>query len=335
MNAVLRIGSRASKLALIQAQQVCDALASANAGLALEIVPVSTTGDRLLDTPLAEIGDKGLFVKELEAALLDGRVDVAVHSAKDLPTEVPEGLAILAFTERADVRDVFVAGPGVAAAGLGDVPQAAQVASSSLRRRSQLLARRPDFQIVDIRGNVETRLRRLAERRLAGTVLAAAGLGRLGLDRLAAFHFALDDMLPAVGQGALALEGRADDARVCGLVGPLDHGPTALAVRAERALMRALQGGCQVPVAALAELCRDAAQGAAPVADEAGVGVNAGGERCNLRLRAFVGSLDGRDTVIDELAGPASDPESLGRTLAARLLAAGGERILADVRDGG
>ncbi len=161
-------------------------------------------------------------------------MDVAVHSAKDLPTEVPEGLDILAFTERADVRDVFVAGPGVAAAGLGDVPQAAQVASSSLRRRSQLLARRPDLQIVDIRGNVETRLRKLAERRLAGTVLAAAGLGRLGLDRLAAFRFALDDMLPAVGQGALALEGRADDARVRGLVGPLDH-PSHGPGRARRA----------------------------------------------------------------------------------------------------
>jgi hydroxymethylbilane synthase len=332
---VLRIGSRGSKLALIQAQQVCHALASANAGLALEIVPVSTTGDKLLDTPLAKIGDRGLFVKELETALLEGRVDVAVHSAKDLPTELPQGLGILAFTERADVRDVFVAGPGVAAAGLGDLSQAAQVASSSLRRRSQLLARRPDLQIVDIRGNVETRLRKLAELRLAGTVLAAAGLGRLGLDRLAAFRFALDDMLPAVGQGALALEGRADDARVRGLVGPLDHRPTALAVRAERALMRTLQGGCQVPIAALGGLCGDTAGGAAGAADEDGVGVSAAGERGELRLRAFVGSLDGRESVVDELAGPASDPEGLGRALAARLLAAGGERILACVRAGG
>jgi hydroxymethylbilane synthase len=329
---VLRIGSRGSKLALIQAQQVRDALASANAGLALEIVPVSTTGDKLLDTPLAKIGDQGLFVKELETALLEGRVDVAVHSAKDLPTEPPQDLDILAFTERADVRDVFVAGPGVAVGGLGDLPQAAQVASSSLRRRAQLLARRPDLEVVDIRGNVETRLRKLAERRLAGTVLAAAGLDRLGLDRLAAFHFALDDMLPAVGQGALALEGRADDARVRGLVGPLDHRPTSLAVRAERALMRALQGGCQVPVAALGEPWSTAVEGAPGAA---GVGASVSGVCSELRLRAFVGSLDGRDTVVDEFTGPASDPESLGSALAARLLAAGGERILARVRAGG
>jgi hydroxymethylbilane synthase len=334
VNTVLRLGSRASKLALIQAQQVCAALASVNAGLELQIVPLTTTGDKLLDTPLAKIGDKGLFVKELETALLDGRVDVAVHSAKDLPTEVPEELAILAFTERADVHDVFVAGPGVAAAGLADLSPAAQVASSSLRRRSQLLAGRPDLQVVDIRGNVETRLRKLAERHLAGTVLAAAGLGRLGLQGLASFRFSLDEMLPAVGQGALALEGRADDARVRELVGALDHRATALAVRAERALMQALQGGCQVPIGALGELDRDGAQRGACEADRAWA-VEAAGERDALRLRAFVGSLDGRDTVVDELAGPASEPEALGCALAGRLLAAGGERILARVRDGG
>ena len=197
-----------------------------------------------------------------------------------------------------------------------------QVASSSLRRRSQLLARRPDLQIVDIRGNVETRLRKLAEQHLAGTVLAAAGLGRLGLQGLAAFRFALDEMLPAVGQGALALEGRADDARVRELVGALEHRATSVAVRAERALMQALQGGCQVPIGALGELLSDGAEGAAGAGDA-------------LRLRAFVGSLDGRDTVVDELAGPASAPEVLGRKLAGRLLAGGGERILARVRDGG
>jgi hydroxymethylbilane synthase len=308
----LRIGSRGSTLALVQAEWARDRLAALNPGLQVEIEIVSTMGDKLLDAPLSQIGDKGLFVKELETALLERRVDLAVHSAKDMPTELPDGLQIVAITEREDVRDVFVAAPGAAVARLDDLPAGAVVGSSSLRRRSQLLARRADLRLVDIRGNVETRLRKVGEQGLAGTVLAAAGLRRLGKAGLYAFAFGFDEMLPAVGQGALAIEGRADDARVRALVAPLAHEPSALAVRAERALMRRLQGGCQVPIAALGEL-RD-------------------GE---LALRAFAGSLDGRDTVRDQQNGPAAAPEALGEALAERLLAAGAREILAGVRGDG
>jgi hydroxymethylbilane synthase len=310
MSEHLIIGSRGSQLALVQSEWARDVLAAAHPGLLVEIEVINTKGDKLLDVPLAKIGDKGLFVKELEAALLDGRVDIAVHSAKDMPTETPNGLAIIAFTEREDVHDVFVAGPG-GMHGLADLAHGAVVGSSSLRRRSQLLALRPDLKIVDIRGNVQTRLRKVEDEHLAGTVLAAAGLSRLGQSQLAAFAFGFEQMLPAVGQGALAVEGRAGDERVSALVAPVHHEPTALAVRAERALMRALEGGCQVPIAGLARLDGD-----------------------ELVMHAFVGSLDGSACVRDEDSGPADDPEALGWQLAARLLANGADRILAEVRAG-
>jgi hydroxymethylbilane synthase len=288
---------------------VRDRLLALHPELHVEIKVIHTKGDRLLDAPLAKIGDKGLFTKELEAAMLDGRTDLAVHSAKDMPTDVPDGLALVAFTEREDVRDVFVAGAqGAAPQTVAQLAAGARVGSSSLRRRSQLLRLRPDLELVDIRGNVQTRLRKVEEQAMAGTVLAAAGLARLGQTGLAAFAFAFEDMLPAVGQGALAIEARAGDARVAQLVAPLAHAASTLAVRAERSLMSALQGGCQVPIAALAEAHGD--QG--------------------LRLRAFVGSVDGRQTLRDELIG--RDPEELGQALAERLLAAGAQAILADVR---
>jgi hydroxymethylbilane synthase len=313
---VLRIGSRGSRLALVQSEWVRDELMRRHRGLQVEIEVIQTTGDRLLDAPLAKIGDKGLFTKELEAALLDGRTDLAVHSAKDMPTAVPDGLAIVAFTAREDVRDVFVPGPGGRPASVSEVPQGAVVGTSSLRRRSQLLALRPDLQLVDIRGNVQTRLRKLEEQDLAGTVLAAAGLSRLHQPGVAAFAFSFIEMLPAVGQGSLAIEARAGDARVEGLVTPLVHEPTSLAVRAERGLMRRLEGGCQVPIAAYAQVSR--------VPDDLGM------ER--LHLQAFVGSLDGRDAVRGELSGPSMAPEGLGIALAEDLLARGADRILAEVR---
>jgi hydroxymethylbilane synthase len=331
VNGVLRIGSRGSKLALVQSEWVRAALVALHPGLQVEIVTIQTKGDKLLDAPLAKIGDKGLFTKELEAAMLDGRTDLAVHSAKDMPTEIPDGLAIVAFTRREDVRDMFVArgtaGDGEGPVGgaqpapraLAELPQGAMVGSSSLRRRSQLLARRPDLQLVDIRGNVQTRLRKVYEEGMAGTILAAAGLVRLGHPELAAFAFAFDEMLPAVGQGSLALEARAGDDRVATLVAPLVHGPSAVAVRAERSLMSALQGGCQVPIAALAEL----APGQPTGSQEPGQ---------TLRLRAFVGSVDGREAVRDEHSGPAGAPEALGVELAERLRAGGADRILAEVR---
>jgi hydroxymethylbilane synthase len=308
----LLIGSRGSKLALVQSSWVRDRLRELEPGLQVEIEVVQTTGDKLLDTPLTKIGDKGLFVKELETALLEGRIDLAVHSAKDMPTETAEGLAIGAFTAREDVHDVFVTTGGRRFGGIADLPDGAQVGTSSLRRRSQLLALRPDVRVVDIRGNVETRVRKVVDQHLAGTVLAAAGLARLGKVELAAFAFSFDEMLPAVGQGALAVERRAGDERVGALVAGLNHVPTALAVRAERALMSALQGGCQVPVAALA--------------------VHEGEE---LRLRAFVGSLDGRTWVRDELCGRAYQAQAVGRRLAQLLLEAGADEILASVRADG
>jgi len=315
VTARLRIGSRGSALALVQSEWVRDRLLELHPGLTVEIEVIHSKGDKILDVPLAMIGDKGLFTKELEAAILDRRVDIAVHSAKDMPTETPEGLAIAVFTAREDVRDVFVAhGDAAAPRTLADLPAGAVVGTSSLRRRSQLLAARPDLTLVDIRGNVQTRVRKVAEEKMAGTILAAAGLARLGMSDAAAFAFSFDDMLPAVGQGSLAIETRADDEVVRALVAPLLHETTAAAVRAERALMHALEGGCQVPIAALGELADAGTSG--------------------LRLRAFVGSLDGTETVRRERDGSAADPEALGRALAGDLLAAGADSILREVRGG-
>jgi hydroxymethylbilane synthase len=314
----LRIGSRGSRLALIQSEWVRDRLVESHPGLEVSIEVIQTKGDKLLDAPLAKIGDKGLFTKELEAALLDRRVDLAVHSAKDMPTEVPAGVAIAAFTAREDVRDVFVArGHGAGRPNsVAEVPAGAVIGTSSLRRRSQLLALRPDLDLVDIRGNVQTRLRKLDEQGMAGTVLAAAGLARLEQSDLGAFAFTFAEMLPAVGQGSLAVETRAGDERVRSLVAPLAHEPTALAVRAERALMHALEGGCQVPIAGHAELLDEPAADGAPV----------------LRLRAYVGSLEGTRRVRGELSASAGAPERLGEALAAQLLAQGADGILAEVR---
>ena len=319
MTGAIRIGSRGSRLALIQSEWVRDELRRLHPGLQVEIEVIQTKGDKLLDAPLAKIGDKGLFTKELEAAMLDGRTDLAVHSAKDMPTEVPDGLAIVAFTAREDVRDVFVGGASTSLRALDDLARGATVGTSSLRRRSQLLALRPDLDLVDIRGNVQTRLRKLEEQGMAGTILAAAGLARLEQPELASFAFAFCQMLPAVGQGSLAIEARAGDGRVAALVAPLIHERTALAVRAERSLMQALQGGCQVPIAGFAEVSE--------TPDEQGVD--------RLLLRAFVGSLDGTRTVRGELTGPAQAPEGLGIALADDLLARGADEILAEVRGAG
>ena len=317
----LVIGSRGSALALVQAEWVAAGLRAAHAGLDVTIATIATTGDRVRDVPLAKIGDKGLFTKELEAALLDGRVDLAVHSAKDLPTALPAGLALGAFTSREDARDVFVAGSGGRwPTELAGLPAGARVGSSSLRRRSQLLALRPDLRLVDLRGNVETRLGKLADESLDGTVLAAAGLARLARADLAVFAFDYEQMMPAVGQGALALETRAGDERVTALVAGLNDRPTALAVRAERALLAALEGGCQTPIGAFGE-----ARGAA-----VDCGAAAGGG--DLVLRAYVGSLDGAVTVRDAMTASADDPEALGEALAERLRAAGADRILAELR---
>lgn len=305
MTELLRIATRKSPLALWQAEHVRAELERLHPGLRVELVTFTTQGDKILDTPLAKIGGKGLFVKELEVALLDGRADLAVHSMKDVPMEFPEGLGLVAIGEREDPRDAFVSNHYD---GLAALPAGAIVGTSSLRRQCQLRAARPDLVIRDLRGNVNTRLAKLDAGEYDALILASAGLKRLGFhDRIRA-GIAPEDSLPAVGQGALGIEARLDDARVAALVAPLNHVDSAQRVGAERAMNRRLQGGCQVPIAGYAELAGE-----------------------ELTLRALVGSVDGREIIRDEIRGPRGEAEALGVALAERLLAAGAGRILADV----
>jgi hydroxymethylbilane synthase len=292
-NRPLRIGTRGSPLALIQARMVRDALAAAHqslaAGGAIEIVPIRTTGDAVQDRRLMEIGGKGLFTKEIEEALRDGRIDCAVHSMKDMETWLPEGLMIGAMLPREDPRDALFARQG---ARIADLPRGAVVGTASLRRQAQLLALRPDLKIVALRGNVETRLRKLAAGEAEATLLAVAGLKRLGLLDKATAIVAFDEMLPAVGQGAIGIEMRADDARMHALLAPLDHAATTQCVTAERACLAELDGSCRTPIAAHGELVGDGAR---------------------IRLRALIAMPDGDALQRDEREGPATDPVSLGR----------------------
>ena len=293
-----RIGTRGSPLALWQANHVKGRLESL--GQAVEIRTITTMGDRLLDRRLEAVGGKGAFLKEIEEALLAGEVDLAVHSLKDVPTQLPPGLMLCAFLERADPRDALFSLSG---AGLDALPKGARLGTTSLRRQSQLRARRPDLVVAELRGNVDTRLRRLHEGAFDAILLAVAGVTRLG--RAAEITEVLDPdvLLPAPGQGAIALECRADDERVRAAIAPLHHEPTARAVSTERAFLAALGGGCNVPLGALAE--------------------GAGG---GLRLRAFVGREDGTAWLRSESQGP--DPEGLGRVVAEDLLSRGAGAFL-------
>jgi hydroxymethylbilane synthase len=280
-------------------------LLAVDPGLEVHIEEIVTSGDRILDSPLSQIGDRGLFVKEIEEAMMRGDIDLAVHSAKDVPTALPAGLGLAAFTEREDPADAFVG----RLSRVEDLADARRIGTSSLRRRSQLLARFPHLEIEDIRGNVETRIRKITEQDLDGTILAVAGLTRLGRLDEASFVFPADVMVSAVGQGALAIEARADDEATCALLAHLDHAGTRLSVLAERALMRTLEGGCQVPIGARA---------------------TAEGDR--LHLVAYVGSVDGFKSVTMEHHGSVADPEAVGVDLARAMLAAGADEILATVR---
>ncbi len=297
----LTIGTRGSKLALWQAQWVRSLLRQAHPQLTVDLQIIKTRGDKILDVPLAKVGGKGLFVKEIEQALLSGRIDLAVHSMKDMPAEIPEGLQITAVPRRESPHDVLISGTGLR---LDELPEGAGVGTSSLRRSAQLLARRPDLRIVPLRGNLDTRLGKLDEGRMDAIVLAAAGVRRLGL--AARITEVLDEtvMLPAVGQGALCIETRAADPTVS-LVAPLDDAATHVVVDGERAFLNRLQGGCQVPVAAHGKL---------------------DGER--FTLLGLVATLDGRRVIKDQLAGPARDSRRIGLELAERLLARGGDAIL-------
>ncbi|MDR1016150.1 MAG: hydroxymethylbilane synthase [Coriobacteriales bacterium] len=248
----LIIGTRGSALALWQTNHVARRLKAAHPGLVLEIVKIKTTGDKITDTALSRIGGKGLFTKELEQALIDGQIDLCVHSMKDVPTELPEGLVLTAMLERADVRDALVLRPGLAGegAGLEALPEGARVGTSALRRQAQLRALRSDLELVDLRGNLDTRLRKVAEGAYDAAVLASAGISRMGWAEQISAYLPCELVLPACAQGAIGIECRADDVAVRTLCAPLADAPTMAAVNAERQVMAALDGGCQTPFAA-------------------------------------------------------------------------------------
>ena len=301
----LTVGTRGSALALCQTNWTVGQLRARHPGLEIAIEVIKTKGDRILDVPLAKIGDKGLFVKELEQAQLDGEIDFAVHSMKDLPTEMTEGLCIAAVPAREDPSDALVSN----GLGLRDLPANARIGSSSLRRCAQLLNFRADLRICDLRGNLDTRLRKLDAGQYDAIVLACAGLNRLGWADRITEKIPTEICLPAVGQGALAIQARAGDDETLRLLSAMEHAETRTAVMAERSLMRVLEGGCQVPVGALGCL-RDG----------------------KLHLVGVVASLDGARVVRAEVSGDPSDPESLGRELARILLAGGADEILRELR---
>src|SRR5512146_1830658 len=287
------IVSRKSALALWQARHIESRILELHPDIRVSIVGVTTEGDRMLGASLAKIGGKGLFVKELENALAEGRADIAVHSIKDVPMQLPPGFALAAITERSDPRDAFVANRY---ASLDHLPSGSRVGTSSLRRESQLRTRYPHLAIVPLRGNVSTRLRKLDDHEYDAIILAAAGLKRLGLEERITCLLTPEESMPAVGQGALGIECRVERDDLLRLLAPIEHQPTAVCVRAERALSRSLAGSCNVPLGGFAELSGD-----------------------RLRLRGFVGSPDGRQHVRAELEGPAAEPEALGTALAEKM----------------
>lgn len=298
----LKIATRQSPLALWQAEHIRSRLNALYPDLTVELLKFVTQGDKILDTPLAKIGGKGLFVKELEAALLDGRADLAVHSMKDVPMHLPEGLSLAVICEREDPLDAFVSNHY---AHFDELPQGAKVGTSSLRRKCQILQQRPDLEIIDLRGNVGTRLSKLDDGLYDAIILASAGLKRLGLaDRI---RHCLTPVvsLPAVGQGALGLECRTDDVELLKLIQPLQHEETSICVRAERAFNAYLEGGCQVPIAGYATL-KDG----------------------QVQIEGRVGSVDGKTLLQEQLVGATVDAEQLGEQLAQRLLAQGAGELL-------
>jgi hydroxymethylbilane synthase len=301
----LRIGTRGSKLALVQSTWVKAKIEQKYPNTRVEVVTIKTTGDAILDAPLSKVGGKGLFVKEIEDALLKGRIDLAVHSMKDVPAELPEGLVLSTFPEREDPRDAFVSTHYQT---LNLLPYGSRVGTSSLRRAAQLLNVRPDLEVVSLRGNIDTRLRKLAAGEFQAIILAAAGLRRFGLADRISQVLSTDQMMPAIGQGALGLELRADDTKTIDLLDFLNHEPTRITVGAERAFLKALQGGCQVPIAAFAQLSGQL-----------------------LNLQGMVAELDGSSLLKDRLTGNKDNAKNLGINLARKLLDAGGDRILADI----
>ncbi|MBI5919630.1 MAG: hydroxymethylbilane synthase [Nitrosomonadales bacterium] len=301
------IASRESALAMWQAEHIRDRLRALYPQTEVSILGMTTQGDRILDVTLSKIGGKGLFVKELETALEEGRADIAVHSLKDVPMNMPEGFVLACIGEREDPRDAFVSNNF---SNLAALPAGSVVGTSSLRRESQLRARFPHLKIEPLRGNVQTRLRKLDEGQYAAIILAAAGLKRLGLGDRIRDVISSDDSLPAVGQGALGIETRTDRADLAAALAPLHHADTAACVLAERAMSRRLAGSCQVPLGGFAEVSGDV-----------------------LRMRGFVASPDGTRLIRAEQNGSVNDPEALGNAIADALLAQGAGEILAALND--
>jgi len=301
----IRIATRESPLALWQAEHVRTSLIRHHPGLSVELVAMTTQGDRILDTPLATVGGKGLFIKELEHALLNGTADIAVHSMKDVTVDIPDGLALPVIMKRADHRDVFISNRFQS---LDELPEGACIGTSSLRRQCQIRAYRPDLLLKDLRGNVGTRLRKLDEDQFDGIVLAAAGVIRLGFDYRIREYMELEIMLSAIGQGAIGIEMRANDPEVLNIIQPLDDELTKIQLTAERAFSRRLYGGCQLPIAAYAQIEGD-----------------------QLNLRGLVANPDGKTVIYDELDGSKNNAEVLGLQLAETLLNKGADAILREL----
>lgn len=302
---ILRIGTRGSMLALRQSTHVKESLEALWPGLRVELVIIKTTGDKILDVPLAKVGGKGLFVKEIEDALLAREADIAVHSVKDVPAELPDGLTIGTIPLREDPRDVLILRSGEK---LSDLPEGSRAGTSSLRRRAQLLRLRPDLNIENLRGNLDTRLRKLGEGLYDAIILAAAGLHRMGWKDRISSYFDETEFVPAIGQGAIGIEVRAEDDTIRRLLAPLHHPETALAVEAERSLLRELEGGCQVPIGGHARVL--------------------GGE---LELTGLVASLDGERVFRTTLKAPRKEAGALGVRLARELLDSGAGEVLDEI----
>ncbi|OGQ11520.1 MAG: hydroxymethylbilane synthase, partial [Deltaproteobacteria bacterium RBG_19FT_COMBO_46_12] len=305
MPSELRIGTRGSQLALYQANWVKEKLVETHPDLNVMLIKIKTTGDKIQDAPLAKIGGKGLFVKEIEEALIHRRIDLAVHSIKDVPTEFPVGLHLSAITKREDPRDVFISRDGKI---LRDLPQKAKIGTSSLRRQAQLLHFRNDLELLPLRGNLETRLKKLKTMNLDGIVLALAGMKRLGLEERITEIIPTEISLPAIGQGALGIETRQDDQETEGKIQFLNHKDSWIAVSAERAFLKKLEGGCQVPIAAYAQIFGT-----------------------SLQVEGLVGTIDGKRLIRHHIVGPLEKAESLGIELAEILFEKGAKEILDEV----
>ena len=301
----IKIGTRGSPLALAQAYEARDLLVAEYPDLEVEIVPITTTGDKVQDRPLSEVGGKGVFTKELDDALLGGRIDIAAHSMKDVPTWLPEGIVLACMFEREDVRDVLVSPKFT---DFGEMPAGSVIGTTSLRRQSQILAKYPNLKVVIFRGNVQTRLRKLSEGQAEATLLALAGLNRLDRTDVIARILEPEELLPAVGQGAIGIACRAGDEELTSMLGTLDHAPTSLCVAAERAMLDVLDGSCRTPIAGLAELSNNGQ---------------------SITIKGLVAEADGSEIWQAERTGPVASADDLAREIGVELRAAAGEAFFA------